>query len=136
MIKHSIQILKFIECTPFCFMAAFWGEVCGGAHLHWNRFAPPLRIFAPLLERHAPPLEEVWMIDQSEKLTFFGWLQVSRAMDLKGHSAGVYHFSFSSNCTRCVFLRYLPFLHLQTQDSHLVNTMCLQKAYSNLINKL
>ncbi|XP_028396742.1 transducin beta-like protein 2 isoform X2 [Dendronephthya gigantea] len=26
--------------------------------------------------------------------------QVSRAMDLKGHSAGVYHFSFSADCTR------------------------------------
>ena len=39
-------------------MAGFWGEVWGGAHLPWDRFAPPLRIFA--------------MIDQSENLTFFG----------------------------------------------------------------
>ena len=27
-------------------------------------------------------------------------LQVSRAMELKGHTAGVYHFSFSADSTR------------------------------------
>ena len=30
----------------------------------------------------------------------FFLLQVSRAMELKGHTAGVYHFSFSADSTR------------------------------------
>ena len=30
----------------------------------------------------------------------FYLLQVSRAMELKGHTAGVYHFSFSADSTR------------------------------------
>ena len=28
-------------------------------------------------------------------------------MDLKGHSAGIYHFSFSADCTRFVSLRLI-----------------------------
>ena len=33
-------------------------------------------------------------------------MQVSRAMDLKGHGAGVYHFSFSADCTRFVLVKF------------------------------
>ena len=40
------------------------GEVLGGAHLPWDRFAPPLRIFAPHLKSRAPPLGKISMIDQ------------------------------------------------------------------------
>ena len=39
-----------------------------------DRFAPLPRIFAPPLKRHAPVLEKVSMIDQSQKLTSFGCL--------------------------------------------------------------
>ena len=35
---------------------------------------PCMVIIAPPLEHHAPPLGKISMIDQSEKLTFFGCL--------------------------------------------------------------
>ena len=42
-------------------------------------------------------------------------LQVSRAMELKGHTAGVYHFSFSADSTR--YLKYL-FTNTPNKNHH------------------
>ena len=43
-------------------------------------------------------------IDYFEVHNLFYSLQVSRAMELKGHTAGVYHFSFSADSTRYLIM--------------------------------
>jgi hypothetical protein len=55
------QAFWFIQVLPD--IARNWGEVCGGAHLPWDCFAPPQRIFAPPMKSHAPD-------PQNKNLTF------------------------------------------------------------------
>ena len=70
-----VSMVKYFFLTSFIeFGFNHGGILRGGVHLPWDRFAPPLRIFAPALKSHPRLLGKVSMIDQSENLTFFGCL--------------------------------------------------------------
>ena len=89
-------------------MAGFWREVWGGAHLPWERFAPPLK-------GHAPPLGKVSNNDRSKWKFDIFWLlnhmvYITSIMCTHANLEGqIYHFIDFDSTVLCRFLHKICF---------------------------